>query len=92
MNNVNSPLIVPDLRNEAVLVASDVEDGALSDRVGVGEITPRSGQGRPFGMFGDPVPVLERLPGIGMLFPELAQRLPADNSHASYPSELMLSN
>jgi hypothetical protein len=81
MDDVDPLLIVPDLRDEAVFIASNVEDGTFSNRIGVREIEPCLDQVRPLGVFGDPIPIFERLFGVGMNFPKLAQSLPADDSH-----------
>jgi hypothetical protein len=61
MDDVDPLLIVPDLRNEAVFVASNIEDSTFSNRIGMGEIEPRINQIRPYGVFGDPIPIFERL-------------------------------
>src|SRR5262249_39726898 len=90
MDDVDPLLIVPDLRDEAVLVASNVEDGTISNRIGVREIEPRLDQVRPPGVFGDPIPIFERLFGVGMNFPKLAQSFPADDSHQYSSSKVML--
>jgi hypothetical protein len=73
MDDVDPLLIVPDLRDEAVFVASNIEDSTFSNRIGMGEIEPRINQIRPCGVFGDPIPIFERLFGIGMDFPKLAR-------------------
>jgi hypothetical protein len=78
VNDVNPLLIVSDLGDEAILVPSDIEDSTSADRIGVWKIAARLGQVGPFGVFRYPIPVFERLFGVGMRFPKLAQGLPAD--------------
>jgi hypothetical protein len=81
MDDVDPLLIVPDLRDEAVFVASNVEDGTFSNRIGVWEIEPCLDQVRPPGVFGDPIPILKRLFCVGVNFPKHTQSLSADDPH-----------
>ena len=91
MDDVDPLLIVPDLRDEAVFIASNVEDGTFSNRIGVREIEPCLDQIRPLSMFSDPIPILKRLLGGGMDFPKFAQSLSADDPHQCSSSNVMLS-
>jgi hypothetical protein len=91
MDDIDPLLIVPDLRDEAVFVASNVEDGTLPNRICVREVEPCLCQVRPLGVSGDPIPIFQRMFGIGVDFPKLAQSLPADDSHRCFPSKIMFS-
>ena len=70
-----------DLRDEAILVASNVEDDERSHEVGRIERLFNVGEARPVGASSHAVPMVQRLVGVGMLLTEDPDRLVADNMH-----------
>jgi hypothetical protein len=72
---------VIDSRNQPVLIAADVEDSAIPDRISVREVLARFRQVLPPRGFGDSPPVFERSLRVGMFLPELPQGSFADDMH-----------
>lgn len=70
VDDVNPLPIVPDLDDEPELVAADIEDRAIANRVGVREVAACFNQVCPKCVFGNAKPVFERVFGIGMNFPK----------------------
>ena len=73
--------VVIDSRDQAVLVAFDVEDGSSADNICVAKITSDVGQVLPLGALRDSVPVHQGNGCIGVLPGEIEDRPPADHPH-----------
>src|SRR5262245_16671264 len=72
-------------RNQAVVIAFDIEDRASPYGVGVPKSCAYLRKVAPVGLPRQFVPLFQRRLGIGMFFPELAQSLFADDSHSAIP-------
>jgi hypothetical protein len=72
-----------DFRNQSVMIAFDVEHGALADAVGVRKILLRINDACPVCATREPVPDVEWRFRSRMFLRELPQGLPADHMHRS---------
>jgi hypothetical protein len=72
-------------RNQAVVIAFDIEDRASPYEVSVPKSRARFREVTPVGFPRQFVPLFQRRFGIGMCFPELAQSPFADDSHSAIP-------
>src|SRR5215471_14729077 len=72
-------------RNQAVVIAFDIEDRASPYGVSVPKSRARFREVTPGGFPRQFVPLFQRRLGIGMCFPELAQSPFADDSHSAIP-------
>jgi hypothetical protein len=72
-------------RNQAVVIAFNIEDRASPDGIGVPKSRARFREVTPVGFPRQFVPLFQRRLGIGMGFPELAQSPFADDSHSAIP-------
>lgn len=84
--DVDQLVVVPDARDEAVLVAADVEHGQrlaapVRDAIGLGQVRPQLLEALPPGVQSQLVPLPQRRLGVGMPRPELAQAFEADHAH-----------
>lgn len=86
VTNVHEPEVVPDARDQAVLVPADVEYGErftplACDPVRVRVRLPDVFQAVPLRSRNRLEPLPQRLLRIGVLVPELSQQLEADDAH-----------
>jgi hypothetical protein len=72
-------------RNQAVVIAFDIEDRASPYGVSVPKSRARLREVTPVGFPRQFVPLFQRRLGIGMCFPELAQSPFTDDSHSAIP-------
>jgi hypothetical protein len=72
-------------RNQAIVIAFDIEDRASPYGVSVPKSRARFREVSPVGFPRQFVPLFQRRLGIGMCFPELAQSPFADDSHSAIP-------
>ena len=77
----NDLILKEDLEDQTVLVAADVDHRQVVNLIGAGAGRFELCEIGPFGLTGELVPSRERLPGVGMHFPELPQMLPRDDVH-----------
>src|SRR5262249_47930303 len=75
---------VKNLRDEPVVIAFDIEDGAGSNRIGVTEILSSFRQVIPISLLRNVVPSQQWLPGLRMLRPEFSQSLFTDDAHSPH--------
>lgn len=84
--DINSAVPVFDHNDHSICVALDPEDHPfLAHYAGPGTFFQHVSGTIPVSLFHMCEPVLERLSGIGMSFPELTQRFPGNNSQAKLP-------
>jgi hypothetical protein len=76
---------IVNFRNQAIVIAFDIEDCASPYGVGVPKSSARFHKVAPVGFLRQFVPLFQRRLGIGMCFPELAQSPFADDSHSAIP-------
>jgi hypothetical protein len=76
---------VVDLRNQAVLVALDIEDRTFTARISMRKVTSRLNQIAPCSFLRHVIPIRERLFRIRMYFPKFSQWSLADDTHQQPP-------
>ena len=74
-----------DLRDEPILVPTDVEDNVGRDGVGSVERLSHFREIDPGSPFGDSVPMIQRTPCVAMLLAKGPDRLVTDNIHQLQP-------
>jgi hypothetical protein len=73
--------VVPDLGDQPVPVAGNVERGAVQNRIGLRKVAPDPIETLPSGPFGYPIPSVERFGGIRVLAAVPQQGLPTYYVH-----------
>jgi hypothetical protein len=65
-------ILEENLKDQAVLVAADVDDGEMVNQIGTGKIPPHCGEVTPFRSLGDAQPSPQRFLRIAIFLPEFA--------------------
>jgi hypothetical protein len=82
-SDVHSTAMVGNLGYEPIIVAPYSENDAIvTQDAGVWELVPDLGRGGPVGLPGDPAPFPQRLLGVWVAPPEIAQCIFGEDSHS----------
>jgi hypothetical protein len=79
--DIDNSVLIFDSGDKPVLIARDVENGAIAHRIGVRIIQPYISEVFPSSFQSPPIPVIERLCGIRVFAAEFEQRLSAYHPH-----------
>ena len=83
MSDENHTTLKENLQDESVLIPTNIDHNVLTDEVSGRIIGSEVGELFPVRLLGASVPAIKGRPGVWIIFPELPESSPADDTYAN---------